>query len=158
MPPVPVAAVGPAAASAATVAGGSVEVTGKTGAAGLLEALGPLVSGRRVAFPHADGADPATVADLQAAGAEVVAESVYRTTPIAPSEDHVDVVMFGSPSAAEGWCLSRSLDGLVVAAMGATTAAALIDRGHPPHVIPERPSVENLVTALTNHLRERTHT
>ncbi len=158
MPSVPVAAVGPAAASAATRAGGRVEVTGKTGAGGLLDTLRPLLSGKRVAFPHAHGADPATNAGLQAAGADVMAESVYETTPIAPGDDHVDAVIFGSPSAVEGWSRSRRLDRLVVAAMGATTATALIDRGHPPHVIPDRPSVENLVTALTHYLRERTHT
>ena len=99
-------------------------------------------------------ADPAPAAGLRAAGAEVVAESVYETVPIAPASDTVDVAIFGSPSAVEGWCRSRSLDGLVVGAIGATTAAALTHRGHPSDVVPERPSFENLVKALTQHLRE----
>ncbi len=152
---VPVAAVGPAAASAATRAGGSVEVTGEAGAASLLEALRPLVRGKQVAFPHARSVDPAIVAGLRAAGAEVVAEPVYDTVPTAPDADAVDAVIFGSPSAVEGWCRSRHLDGLVIVGMGATTGSALIARGHPPHVIPDQPGFENLVTALTQHLRER---
>lgn len=154
MPSLPVAAVGAAAASAATLAGGRVEVAGKAGAASLLKDLHRLISGKRIAFPHVRSADPATAAGLRAAGAEVVAESVYETVPIAPASDTVDVAIFGSPSAVEGWCRSRSLDGLVVGAIGATTAAALTDRGHPSDVVPERPSFENLVKALTQHLRE----
>ena len=158
MPEVPVAAVGPATGSAARRAGGRVEVTGNAGAASLLEALRPLVAGKRVAFPHARIADPATVAGLRAAGAEVMAESVYETVPIAPAEGPVDVVIFGSPSAVEGWCRSRQLDGLVVAATGETTTSALIDRGRYPDVVPDRPGFKHLVTALTHHLGERTLT
>ena len=78
MPPVPVAAVGTATASAVTRAGGRVEVTGEAGAAGLLDTLRPLVAGKRVIFPHARGASPVIVAGLRAAGAEVVAESAYE--------------------------------------------------------------------------------
>ena len=155
---VPVAAVGPAAASAATRAGGRVEVTGKAGAASLLEALRPLVRGKRVAFPHARTVDPAIVAGLRAAGATVVAVSVYDTVPLAPATDSVDAVIFGSPSAVAGWCRSRHLDGLVVVGMGATTGSALIARGHPPNVIPDQPGFASLVTALDRHLRERTPT
>ncbi len=156
MPPLPVAAVGAEAASAATLAGGRVEVAGEAGAASLLESLHRLVSGKRVAFPHVRNADPATAAGLRAAGAQVVAESVYETIPIPPASDPVDVAIFGSPSAVEGWCRSRSLDGLVIGAIGATTATALINRDHPPDVIPGRPGFENLVKALTHHLHERT--
>ncbi len=158
MPSVPVAAVGPAAASAVTRAGGRVEITGEAGAASILKALRPLVREKRVAFPHARTADPAIVAGLRAAGAEVMAESVYDTVPLAPATDAVDAVIFGSPSAVEGWCRSRHLDGLVVAGMGATTGSSLIARGHPPNVIPDQPGFESLVTALDRHLRERTPT
>ncbi len=158
MLPVPVAAVGPAAASAATRAGGRVEVTGEAGAGSLLEALRPLVRGKRVAFPHARSVDPTIVDGLRAAGAKVMAESVYDTVPLAPATDAVDAAIFGSPSAVEGWCRSRHLDGLVVVGMGETTGSALIARGHPPDVMPDQPGFENLVTALTRHLRERTPT
>lgn len=158
MPAVPVAAVGPTTASAVARAGGHVEVTGNAGAADVLETLRPLVPGKRVIFPHARSAAPVIVAGLRAAGAEVVAESVYEAMPIAPADDAVDAAIFGSPSAVEGWRRSRHLDGLTLAAVGVTTATALIDCGHYPHVIPDRPGFENVVTALTHHLRERTST
>ena len=158
MPSVPVAAVGPASGSAVTRAGGHVAVTGEAGAAGLLDALRPLVPRKRVVFPHARSAGPAIVAGLRAAGAEVVAAAAYETVPMAPADDAVDAAIFGSPSAVDGWCRSRHLDGLTLAAVGVTTATALADRGHYPHVIPDQPGFENLVTALTHHLRERTPT
>lgn len=155
MPGTPVAVVGEATAAAVRDAGGMPAVVGKGGAATLIEELESDVSDKRVLFPHADGADPSTVERLEAAGAEVVALVVYETRPVAPEEDPVDAVMFASPSAVAGWCLSRSLEGITLAAIGETTGAALVDRGYEPDVTPPRPDFELLAAMLADHLRER---
>jgi uroporphyrinogen-III synthase len=155
MPEVPVAAVGQTTAAAVHEAGGSAALVGEGGAAELIRRLGSEVSGKRVLFPHAAGADPSTVESLETAGAEVIALVVYETRPVAPEEDPVDSVMFGSPSAVAGWCLSRPLEGITLAAIGETTRAALIDRGYEPDVTPPRPDFELLAAMLADHLRER---
>ena len=155
MPDTPVAAVGASTAAAVAGAGGNTLLMGEGGAGDLIEKLGSDVSGKRVLFPHASGADLSTVRRLQEAGAEVIALAVYETRPTAPSEDPVDAVMFGSPSAVAGWCQSRSLDEIVLAAIGETTGAALAHNGHEPDVIPPRPDFELLAALLADHLRER---
>lgn len=153
MPPGPaVAAVGPATADAANRAGGTVRVIGRTGAEGLADLLEARVAGTTVVFPHARAADPETVRRLRDAGAVVVAAAAYDTEPISPGDDPVDAVLFGSPSAVEGWTLSRSLEGLVVGAMGETTAAALEEAGHPAEVVPAHPGFHALVSALADRL------
>lgn len=155
MPATPVAVVGEVTAAAVREAGGLPAVVGEGGAADLIEKLKSDVPGKRVLFPHADGADPSTVESLREAGAEVIALVVYETRPTAPEQEPVDAVMFGSPSAVAGWCLSRSLDGITLAAIGETTGAALADRGREPDVTPPRPDFELLVAMLADHLRER---
>jgi uroporphyrinogen-III synthase len=155
MPPVPVAAVGASTATAASEAGGSVTVVGTGGGADLVAAIADSVRGKDVVFPHASGADPATLEGLLLAGASVTSEVVYETRPIAPGDDEVDAVIFGSPMAVDGWHLSRKLDGLIVGAVGATTASALDHLGTPPHVIPETPSFDRLVELVAAELTER---
>lgn len=158
MPPVPVAAVGRATARAVTEAGGRVEVVGEQGAAALAGALEGRVRGRTVAFPHARGADPSTVRRLEASGATVAAEAVYETVPVGPGPDPVDGVLFGSPSAVRGWYLTRTLDSLVVGAVGPTTAEALAGYGHPAEVVAPRPDLGALAAALGDALVERRRT
>lgn len=155
MPPVPAAAVGEATAAAVSAAGGRVEVMGSAGAEDLLTVLAGRIDGAKVVFPHARDADPATVAGLTASGALVHAFPVYSTLPVPPGADEVEAAVFASPSAVGGWLLSRSLAGLVLAAIGPTTASALETRGHPPHLVPERPGYDELASALSALHRER---
>ncbi|MDX1691273.1 MAG: uroporphyrinogen-III synthase [Acidimicrobiia bacterium] len=153
MPTAPaVAAVGPTTAEAAREAGGRVEVIGSGGASELCDVLGGRVAGTAVVFPHARAADPATSRSLAEQAASVVAEPAYDTVPIAPGPDPVDAAIFGSPSAVDGWMTARSLEDLVTAAMGPTTAAHLRRLGRPPDVVPERPDLARLVGMLADHL------
>lgn len=150
MPSTPVAAVGSATAAAVTDAGGVVKVTGSGGAAELVAELG--VSGLRIVFPHARAADPSTDAELERMGATVFAATAYDTIPITPNDDKVDAAIFGSPSAVDGWLLRRHLDGLVIGAMGHTTASALRVRGVEDPVVPKNPGFEELVKALAERI------
>ena len=155
MPPVPVAAVGPRTAAAVTAAGGTVGLVGERDARSLVDAIAGRLPGRKVVFPHGRLADPATAEALARAGAEVTAIVAYDTVPVAPGLGEVDAVIFGSPSAVEGWSLSRPLTGVTVAVLGGTTAAAVRDRGGHPDVMPARPGFGAVVEALTGHLHER---
>lgn len=153
-----VAAVGTATARAATAAGGSVAITGTGGAAALRELLRGRLADQLVVFPHARSADPATVAMLRSEGASVIAAPAYDTVPVAPPDDPVDAVIFGSPSALSGWLLSRDLVGLTVSAMGQTTAAALRAAGREPDIVPPVPGAAAVVAVLAayvNQLSER---
>ncbi|MEX0756965.1 MAG: uroporphyrinogen-III synthase, partial [Acidimicrobiia bacterium] len=106
------------------------------------------VTGLRIVFPHARSADPGTDAELERMGASVYAATAYDTIPIAPNDDKVDAAIFGSPSAIDGWLLRRHFDGMVIGAMGPTTASALRVRGVEDPVFPDTPGFEALVAAL----------
>lgn len=155
MPSVTTAAVGPATSQAIEESGGSVGFVGDGGSESLVQRLRGRLAGRLVFFPHAAGADMKTVEALEEMGAEVSAMAVYETRPVAPGPEPVDAVVFGSPSAVLGWSLSRSMDGLVVGAIGSTTAAALVHRGHEVDVVPDRPDFELLIAHVAEHLRDR---
>lgn len=155
MPPVNVAAVGVATAAAAEESGGSVGVVGPGGGADLVAGIGHLVRDKDVVFPHAAGADPSLVEQLRSAGARVTAHTVYETRPLAPAMDEVEAVVFGSPTAVEGWLLTRTLDNLVVGAIGDTTAQALARRGATSHVIPATPSFDRLLDLVAEELTDR---
>lgn len=155
MPEVPVAAVGKSTAVSVEHAGGVLGLVGEAGGRALTVELGERLEGRSVFFPHASEADPSTIAVLEEAGAEVGAVTVYETTPIAPGPDPVDAAVYGSPSAVTGWLLSRSLDDMVLAAIGETTAGALADAGRYPDVVPARPDFEDLMARLAEHMRVR---
>lgn len=150
MPATPVAAIGSATAEAVQDAGGVVKVTGSGGAADLVAELD--VTGLRIVFPHARSADPGTDAELERMGASVFAATAYDTIPIAPNDDKVDAAIFGSPSAIDGWLLRRHLDGLVIGAMGPTTASALRVRGVEDPVLPDTPGFDALVAALAERI------
>lgn len=150
MPATPVAAVGPATAEAVVDAGGIVKVTGSGGAADLVAELD--VTGLRIVFPHARGADPGTDAELERMGASVYAATAYDAIPIAPNDDKVDAAIFGSPSAVDGWLLRRHLDGMVIGAMGQTTASALRVRGVDDPVVAATPGFEAAVAALAERI------
>ena len=155
MPDVPVAAVGASTAAAVEASGGRVEVVGNGGGVELIAGVAERIEGELVVFPHAAGAYPSTIASLERAGARVVAIPVYETHPMAPDLDRVDAVVFGSPSAVTGWSMSRSLAGLVLAAIGRTTSRALVERGHEAHVVLDTPGFAALVTALEDYMRTR---
>ncbi len=150
MPSTPTAAVGRATAEAVVEAGGKLSEIGDSDAEGLVESL--VVKGLRVVFPHARAADPGTAAALEARGARVFASPAYDTIPIAPADDKVNAAIFGSPSAVNGWLMRRPLDGIVVAAMGSTTASALRVRGVENPVVPSRPGFEELAAALAERI------
>lgn len=155
MPSTNVAAVGKVTAEAVRRAGGTVAVVGDGGAAELAERITGVVAGKSVFFPHAAGADRSTIDMLRRAGATVGAQVVYEIRPIAPGDDPVESVVFGSASAVTGWFLSRDLDGIVVGVIGDTTAAAVADYGWSFDVMPPRPSYGGLVEQLAEHLRDR---
>jgi uroporphyrinogen-III synthase len=154
MPAVPVASVGPETASAVRAAGGIVTLEGSGGAAALVDLIGP-VDGRVIVFPHAATAPSGTAERLAAAGAVVDAHAVYRARPVPPAGAAVDAVAFASPSAVRGWTLARPLDGMVVAAVGHTTADHLGSLGRPPDVVAQRPTFHSLAEAVAAHLFER---
>ncbi len=149
-----VATVGAATARAVMAAGGRVEVTGTGGAATLRELLRGRLAGQTVVFPHARAADRVTVEMLRSEAGKVVAGVAYDTVPMAPPSDPVDAVIFGSPSALEGWLLTRDLSGVVVAAIGQTTAAALRAAGREPDVVPPVPGVAAVVAALATYVNQ----
>ncbi len=149
MPPRPrVAAVGHTTAEAVSAAGGNSSIVGTGGAAALRELVRDQVAGQVVVFPHARAADHETVRELQAQGATVIAAPAYETVPVAPGADPVDALILGSPSAVEGWLLSRSLSGLVTAVIGETTAAAVRAHGHEPEIVPDIPDIDEVIVAL----------
>lgn len=151
MPPVPVAAVGGATARAVEQAGGMVETIGPGDGDDLIDLLLAQVAGRRIVFPHARSADPGRAERLRRAGALVDAAAVYDTIPLPPGPDPVDAALFGSASAVEGWCLSRTLsDVAMIGAMGPTTAAALSTRGRPADFVPDHSSIAALVAGLSS--------
>ena len=155
IPDVRVAAVGTATAEAVRKAGRSPDAVGSEGAAQLVARIEGDVRGSRVFFPHAVTADLSPLSLLESAGAVVDSRPVYDVRPVAPPRTQVDVVTFGSPSAVTGWCLSRSLDDVVVGAIGATTAGALIERGRHPDVVPARPDFAQLIHMVDEFLKSR---
>jgi len=154
MPPTPVAAVGPHTAAAVGEAGGRIGMVGDGGASRMTNELAALVVGRSVFFAHASGADLRTASALRDAGAAVSTEEVYGVTPISPGSEPVDAAMFASPSAVSGWFLTRDLRGLLVGAVGPTTASAISRKGVRSDVIPQQPSFDRLARRMAEKLSE----
>ncbi len=150
-----VAAVGSSTAHAVEDAGGRVDIIGDRGADALATALLKTADIGSVAVLQASNASPRAVATLERGRVSVTPVHVYHTTPIAPDPDPVDVVTFGSPSAVTGWLLSRDLDGLVVAAIGDTTGAALSRMGHTPDIVAPTPGYRTMAKAVETFLKER---
>jgi uroporphyrinogen-III synthase len=138
-----------------------------TGAA-LAGALGPRVRGLRVLVPRAEEGRAELVEGLAAAGAEVVAPSVYRTVPASPETlaplaraltvGGVDAVAFASPSAARSVAAAVGaglLRRALLAAIGPSTSDALRALGLEPGVQPERASGVALAEAIARRLGPR---
>ena len=154
MPATPVWAVGPATASAVERAGGRVADVGTAGAAAIVRRI-PHMPAATVAFPHAAGADD-TAAALLAQRVGTLHESVvYSAVAIGPPATPVDAVAFMSPSAVTGWFETRDLDGLLVGAIGATTADALRVREVEPHVVPPHPDLVTLAHGIASATSDR---
>lgn len=153
MPSVPVAAVGAVTAATVERLGGQVAVRGGAGLEQLVEAI-PSTSGR-VVFPHAAGTPTPLLERLAARLPGLHHVVVYSTRPVPPPPDPVEAAVFASPSAVEGWLLSRDFEAVIVAAIGDTTAAALRRAGRPPEVVPLHPEPEELARRLAHHLSER---
>ena len=151
MPEVDTAVVGRSTASRVEQAGGRVTQVGNAGLARLVELTADHIEGRCVMIAHAEGSDPAAMARLREIAPDLEEHPVYRAVPVAPGADPVDAVAFASPSAVNGWGLSRSFDDLLVGAIGATTAAA-IARHREADVIAERPSHPNLAQAIASFM------
>jgi uroporphyrinogen-III synthase len=65
----------------------------------------------------------------------------------------VEAVSFASPSAVQGWLMTRGLDDVVVGVIGKTTGAA-VARVRPPDTVATRPSHKALAGALADHLEK----
>jgi uroporphyrinogen-III synthase len=136
------------------------------GADALVELLAPLVAGKEVLLPRAEGGNPALALGLQRAGARVLAVTLYRTVPAAvPDPDgvrllrsgRVDAIAFASGSAARGFAslLGAEAPALaaaaVVACMGATCAAEARSAGLPVDTVADG-GLPELVEALESRM------
>jgi uroporphyrinogen III methyltransferase/synthase len=165
--------VGPATAAAARRTGfdGAETPSPRADAASLVEVLRASgVGGQRVLVPHGSLSSDAFVRGLCDAGARVDAVTVYETVAAdvdaaalraALVSGELDALCFASPSAAKQFaaCLDDAARAAarraVVAAIGATTAAALRALALAPQVIPEQPGAQALVEALAAHFAGR---
>jgi uroporphyrinogen-III synthase len=152
MPSTPVAAVGNATSHAVADAGGSLAFVGTGGGDELVDLITPRLMRAVVAYPHARRADPLLGDRLRQRAALVHSCAVYDTIPIAPASDPVDVVTFASPSAVEGWSLTRGFEPLVLA-IGPTTRAALERAGRPPDLMADDPTFTALARSIAHHFR-----
>lgn len=154
LPELDYAAVGGSTAAAVAQRGGRVITAGTGGAVALAHQLVDDVEQRRVLYLHAHGSDPGAIALLAARAAFLSSIAVYRSAPIGPKGEQVDAATFASPSAVVGWLRTRTLDDLVVAAIGATTAGELERQGRNPDVLAPIPSFAALAEALARYLEE----
>ena len=127
-PGLPLAAVG--VATARELPGEVIVPKGGAGADALLRQLGGRVAGKRVLVARPEGGNPALVAGLRAAGAQVETCTLYRTVtphradPAALRElrdGRIDAIAFASGSAARGFAAlagAESARPAAVACMG----------------------------------------
>jgi len=103
------------------------------GVEALLELLAPLVQGKDVLLPRAEGGNPALVDGLQRAGARLAAVTLYRTVPADAGDPavarllrdgRIDAIAFASGSAARGFAAIFGAD-----APGLSTRAAVACMG-----------------------------
>ncbi|MGI8516951.1 MAG: uroporphyrinogen-III synthase [Acidimicrobiia bacterium] len=151
MPALEVGAVGERTAAAVRARGGRVVLMGRSGLADLAEQAADRLGSSRVVFPHAAGSDPGARELLSDRAIDFRAFEVYRTVPVAPEFAPVAAAVFASPSAVEGWLLSRAFDGLIIGVIGPTTRKALT-RYRMPEVMAPQPSHHSLAQALASYL------
>ncbi len=117
------AAVGEATAAALGLPGVLVPSSG-AGAEALLPTLAPLVRGKTVLLPRAEDGNPALAAQLEAAGARVVAVALYRTVTAARADPAVLALLKSGSIAAAAFASGSAARGFVALA-GAAAAASL---------------------------------
>ena len=133
--------------------------------------LAPHVRGRRVLLPRPAEGRTEILDGLRAAGAELVAVEAYRTVsagreafePLARwlAEGGVDAVAFASPSAVRAVVAglgagSGALSRVILAAIGPTTAQALVEAGFAAGVVSRRHTGEDLADAIAERLERGT--
>lgn len=140
MPPTPVIAVGETTAATARTRGGNVTVVGEGDLESLLSSVH--LADHTVLYPCSTRVDTEDrERALMQRDAEPVILPAYVVTPVAPGDDEVDVAVFASPSAVDGWLESRPLEGLSTVAIGPTTGKRLHDAGYPPTKMSDRPDL-----------------
>lgn len=157
-----IAAIGPATAAALEARGVPVNVVPEQYVAeALLEAI-PNPAGLRFLLPRADIARAALREGLQAAGAEVVEVTAYRTVPATPPPNvlaelkrGVDVITFTSSSTARNFVAALGREDAraiastaLVAAIGPITAQTAREEGLHVDVVAEEHTIEGLVQAI----------
>jgi uroporphyrinogen III methyltransferase/synthase len=140
----------------------------RAGALGAL--LAGEVRGKKVLVPRAEEGRPELVEALTQAGAQVVAPVAYRTVAASPEAlqplasalgaRRLDAVTFASPSAVRSvvdalGTRSAMLSGVVLGALGPTTAAELRALGFQVGVQPNQSSGVALANALAEQLGPR---
>ncbi len=155
LPQLPIVAVGPATANAVEDAGGDVVWTGSDGIRRLADEAQGLLVDRRIIVAGASNTASESVEQLGRTARSIVSVPLYVTVPVAPADDPVDAVIFGSPTAVVGWLMSRELSHLMIGAIGGTTAAALRERGVEPDVVPEGPGFTNTIEGMAARRLER---
>ncbi len=155
LPSLPIIAVGHATAKAVENAGGDIVWVGSSGVRRIVDEAGHLLAGKRIVLAGASNTTRESTAALELAGSSVTAVQLYTTVPIAPPDDPVDAVVFGSPTAVTGWLISRELSDLLIGAIGSTTAATLRDHGVEPDAVPDRPGFTNTIERLAALRLER---
>lgn len=152
VPSTPIATLSTVAAATAQERGGRVTYTGTGIPAEFIDFLVRRAAGKRVAYPHCEDADPRVVLALADVASDLVAVSVYGWVPVPPPPDPVEAVAFETPLAVEGWAQARDFEGLLVAAIGPGTAAALRRHARAPDVFTRRPSFGLLAETLAGAL------
>ena len=155
IPSLPIIAIGPASAHAFEEAGGSVVFVGSNGVHRLVDESEHLLAGRRIIIAGASNTAAESAAALELMGSSVMSVNLYTTVPVSPPDDPVDAVVFGSPTAVSGWLTSRGLSGLLIGAIGPTTASALRKQGFEPDAVPDRPGFTNTIEQLAALRPER---
>jgi uroporphyrinogen-III synthase/uroporphyrinogen III methyltransferase/synthase len=133
----------------------------------LARELAPMVRGRRVLLPRAADGRPELPQGLAAAGALLEAPDAYRTVAAPPealaplsgwiARGEVDAVAFASPSAVKAVAAAlgdgrSAMRGVLLAAIGPTTAAALRDAGLDAGAVPSEYSASALADAIAHRL------
>lgn len=152
IPATPIAVLTPAGAARVEERGGRVAHVGTGNPSDFTAYLIRKAAGRRVAYPHDEGMDPRITISLADAAEELVAVAVYGWVPVGPSLVEVEAVVFESSLAVEGWMEARDLAGVVAAAIGPATAAALRRYGRGPDILVRRPHFEMLAETLASAL------
>ena len=131
----------------------------------ILETLEP--AGRQILIPRSDIGRNVLPDGLRRVGAQVDAIQIYRN--IRPAVDaralcrdlvsgSLPILSFTSPSTVKHFVdlldepARAAVSRCTIAAIGGTTARALVEAGFAPDVVPDRPDVQELVRALVAHL------